>query len=315
MKDFLLSYNDVVLIPKLGIIPSRKSIDTSVIFGNKRFNLPILPSNMFCTISFELANLMSENDYFYILHRFYDYEIIFNWIKNNQHLKTISISVGVKDDDYKLITKLSKEKLRVDYFSVDVAHGFSLNLKNMAATIKETFPNSFLIGGNVFGNSESINALQSWGCDAIKVGLSCGKSCSTYKKTGFASPMFSAGVQSSTYSNVPIILDGGIRTEGDVSKSLVAGATMVMVGSMFAACVDSPAKLINGKKMYYGSASKENGNDKNIEGFLIELECNGLTYIDRLKLFQQSLQSSISYAGGVNLSAFNSVKWMRIISQ
>ena len=307
--DYMLSYNDVVLIPNLGIVSSRKDVDISIKFGNHKFRLPVIPANMACTIDFNLANLLSENGYFYILHRFYDYEKIFDWVKNNQHLKVISISVGVKEKDENLIKKLFNEKLRVDYFTIDIAHGFSNNLKTMISIIKKKFPNSFLIGGNVFGDKKSIDALQSWGCDAIKVGLSYGKSCSTYKKTGFGSPMFSAGLEAFRYSKIPIILDGGIRNEGDIVKAIVSGAKMVMVGSMFASCVDSPAKLINGKKMYYGSSSKENGNEKNIEGFLVELECNGLTYIDRLNLFYQSLQSAVSYAGGTDLSAFNNVEW------
>ena len=75
--------------------------------------------------------------------------------------------------------------------------------------------------------------LKSWGADAVKVGLSMGKSCTTYNCTGVGTPMFST-VANLSYLNVPVIADGQIREVGDVCKALVAGADMVMIGSEFA---------------------------------------------------------------------------------
>jgi GMP reductase len=112
---------------------------------------------------------------------------------------------------------------------------------------------------------------------------------------------------------VPIIADGGAKHYGDVAKALTLGATMVMSGGWFASCIDSPAKIINGKKLYRGSTSYESkGEHKHIEGISLELE-EGFTYSDRLIEIQQSLQSAISYSGGTDLTAFNSVEWARIL--
>ena len=107
--------------------------------------------------------------------------------------------------------------------------------------------------------------------------------------------------------NVPIIADGGIRCNGDVAKALVAGATMVMAGGLFAACTDSPASVINinglDHKAYFGSASVENkGHNNNVEGKLNQIPNNGMTYGEKLNEITQDLQSSISYAGGKTLS-------------
>ena len=96
-----------------------------------------------------------------------------------------------------------------------------------------------------------------------------------------------------------IIADGGINHNGDIAKAIVAGADLVMAGSLFAQCTDSPGQTINGQKLFYGSASVENkGSNKNVEGKKLLLECNGLSYLDKLQEIKEDLQSSISYAGG-----------------
>ena len=95
---------------------------------------------------------------------------------------------------------------------------------------------------------------------------------------------------------------------------------MVMIGSMFTSCTDSPAESVYDtageivKKKYFGSASQFNGNNKNIEGTLVELDCNGLTYRQFFFELEQHLQSSISYAGGKSLGDLSECKY-NIISK
>jgi GMP reductase len=112
-----------------------------------------------------------------------------------------------------------------------------------------------------------------------------------------------------------IIADGGISCNGDITKALVAGADMVMAGSMFARCIDSPAMVDPTdptKKFYFGSASSMNGNKKNIEGQTLSMPMNGMTYEQKLKEVHQDLTSAISYAGGDNLDAFKEVEYKLI---
>jgi len=132
--------------------------------------------------------------------------------------------------------------------------------------------------------------------------------CTTRYMTGFHLPTLQS-VYESQESNVPIIADGGAKYYGDIAKALTFGATMVMSGGWFASCIDSPAKIVGGKKLYRGSTSYESkGQRKHIEGRQIELE-EGLTYAERMEEIKQSLSSAISYAGGTNLEAFNFVDW------
>ena len=105
------------------------------------------------------------------------------------------------------------------------------------------------------------------GADAVKVGIGGGYACTTKDKTGFTYPMFSCIMECAKDKNIPIIADGGVRSNGDIAKALVAGASMVMCGSVFAACSDSPAPLVkdaSGRrfKQYFGSASVHNKIEK-----------------------------------------------------
>jgi len=181
----------------------------------------------------------------------------------------------------------------------------------MIEWIKKNLPDTKIIAGNV-ATSDAVRQLSNWGADIVKVGIGQGSPCTTKDKTGFTMPMFScvklcSNVVLDNGNIVPIIADGGIRCNGDIAKALVAGATMVMAGGLFAACTDSPASVIsiNGldHKAYFGSASVENkGHNNNVEGKLNQIPNNGMTYGEKLNEITQDLQSSISYAGGKTLS-------------
>ena len=174
---------------------------------------------------------------------------------------------------------------------------------------------SLIIGGNIATREAYIR--MSKYVDAAKVGIACGASCITYNKTGFASPMFSSVrdiAEAKAYlDKAPLVIaDGGISSNGDIAKAFVAGADMVMCGSLFARCIDSPAVIDPAdptKKLYFGSASLMNGNKKNIEGKTVSLTINGMTYKEKLIEVQQDLASAVSYAGGNDLTAFKEVSW------
>jgi GMP reductase len=111
---------------------------------------------------------------------------------------------------------------------------------------------------------------------------------------------------------VAIIADGGAKHYGDIAKALTFGATALMSGSWFASCLDSPAKMVDGKKIYRGSTSFElKGENKHIEGRTLTLD-GGFTYAERMEEISQALKSAISYAGGKDLSAFKSVEWGKV---
>jgi GMP reductase len=119
----------------------------------------------------------------------------------------------------------------------------------------------------------------------------------------------------SKVASVPIIADGGIKHPSDISKSLVLGATMVMIGGMFSGLSDSPGNVVNVngilKKEFWGSASnRQSGKANRIEGKSILVDYKDRSVLDELKYIEECLQSSISYAGGSDLESLKSVKWI-----
>ena len=309
-------YENVTLIPDLCKIGSRSEADTYQYFIDREFKLPIYPSNMKCTIDFDLCKTLSSNDYFYTMHRFIDNQI--EWIEKAQDLNFVSISVGVKEEDIRLIEQIKDKGLRVHYITIDIAHAHHPWVCHMIKTINANLNSqgTKIIAGNV-ATPEAANYLYKCGAHAVKVGIGQGRACTTKDKTGFTVPMFTCVNKIFyKYPEIPIIADGGIRCHGDVAKALVAGADMVMAGNMFAQLSDSPAitrSYGNDKyKEYYGSASEHNNvKIKNIEGTLVRLPYNHKTYLEFMNEIQADIQSSISYSGKTSLKDKNltDTKW------
>lgn len=204
--------------------------------------------------------------------------------------------------------------MQPEYITIDIAHGHADTVIDMIKYLKENFPDSFVIAGNV-ATPEAVRDLENAGADATKVGIGPGKVCITKLKTGFGTGgwQLSALNWCRKAANKPIIADGGIRQHGDIAKSIRFGATMVMIGSLFSGHEESPGDVIekDGKlyKPYYGSASEyQKGTHENVEGKKIYLPLKG-SIMDTLTEMQQDLQSAISYAGGRSLGALKLVDY------
>lgn len=320
MRDFLLSYDTVTLLPNHSNLPSRSQGDTTTELCGYKFNLPVVPANMKDVINPSLAKFCSENGYFYIYHRFGNSSdenlntIHFTIKANEENWKLISISTGVNEESLRDLKAIKGLDLRVNFITIDVAHADHENIKKVAYYIKENFLNTKLIIGNIATRSAALY-LSDLGADVIKVGIGGGSICTTRYMTGFHAPTLQSVQEAygAVENTTPIIADGGAKHFGDVAKALTFGARMVMSGGWFASCIDSPAQIINGKKVYRGSTSFElKGHKKNVEGRVVEL-VEGTTVEQRFNEIKDALQSSISYAGGKDLNAFKYVRWARIL--
>lgn len=311
----VFDYEDIQLIPAKCIVSSRSECDTSIAFGGRTFKLPVVPSNMQTIIDEKLSVYLAENGYFYIMHRF-EPDKRLSFVKDMKSRGLFSsISVGVKDPDYRFIQQLSDEHLSPEYITIDIAHGHSNAVIDMIHHIKKHLPHSFVIAGNV-GTPEAVRELEHAGADATKVGIGPGKVCITKIKTGFGTGgwQLAALRWCSKAASKPVIADGGIRTHGDIAKSIRFGASMIMIGSLFAGHEESPGETveIDGKlyKEYFGSASEyQKCERKNIEGKKMHVEYRG-SLKDTLIEMEQDLQSSISYAGGDKLEALRNVDYV-----
>lgn len=311
----VFDYEDIQLIPNKCIVNSRSECDTTVQLGNHTFKLPVVPANMQTIIDENLAEQLAKDGYFYIMHRFNE-DARTPFIKK-MHEKNLyaSISVGVKEQEYTFIENLSQQNLIPEYITIDIAHGHSNAVIKMIQHIKKFLPASFVIAGNV-GTPEAVRELENAGADATKVGIGPGKVCITKVKTGFGTGgwQLAALRWCSKAASKPIIADGGIRTNGDIAKSIRFGASMVMIGSLFAGHEESPGEtiVVDGQTMkeYFGSASEyQKGERKNVEGKKMLVPYKGHIK-DTLIEMEQDLQSSISYAGGKDLNAIRKVDYV-----
>ncbi len=311
----VFDYEDIQLIPAKCVVNSRSECDTTVTLGERSFKLPVVPANMQTIIDEKIALYLAENGYFYIMHRF-EPEKRIDFVKD-MHARGLyaSISVGVKEEEYGFIQQLREEEVIPEYITIDIAHGHSNAVIEMIKHIKKHLPQSFVIAGNV-GTPEAVRELEHAGADATKVGIGPGKVCITKIKTGFGTGgwQLAALRWCAKAASKPVIADGGIRTHGDIAKSVRFGATMVMIGSLFAGHEESPGETVerDGKlyKEYFGSASEfQKGEKKNVEGKKMFVEYKGPLQ-ETLTEMEQDLQSSISYAGGDKLSSIRNVDYV-----
>lgn len=311
----VFDYEDIQLVPNKCIVKSRSEIDTKIKFGPMTFKIPVVPANMQTIIDEALAVWLAQNDYFYIMHRFNEEERLPFVKRMHQRGLFASISVGVKSKEYQLVDALAKSHLVPEYITIDIAHGHADTVIEMIHYLKKKLPGTFVIAGNV-GTPEGVRELENAGADATKVGIGPGKACITKLKTGFGTGgwQLAAVRLCSKAASKPIIADGGIRYNGNIAKSIRFGASMCMIGSLFAGHEETPGDVIekDGQKykVYYGSASQyQKGQYKNVEGKKLLVPYRG-KIADTLKEMREDLQSSISYAGGKELSALRKVDYV-----
>jgi len=312
-------YESINLIPKKCIVNSRSECDTTITFGKYVFNLPVVPANMECVISHDIAIMLANANYFYIYHRF-DNDTLSFCKKMKKLDLLISISIGVNEDAYNILRELMNEKITPDYITVDIAHGHSIKVEAIIRTIRGIFDNeTFIIAGNV-STAEAVRDLEDWGANAIKVGIGPGSACTTYIATGFGSRGSQASIVQDCAlarksKDTLIIADGGIKEPGDIVKSLVLGADMVMVGGLFSALKDSPGSIVKGVdgilyKEFWGSASSYQNNKKTrIEGTKKLLKMKSNTILEEMNYIKECVQSAVSYAGGNGIESLKSVKF------
>ena len=168
-------------------------------------------------------------------------------------------AIGVTQDILERAGALIEAK--VDVLVLDSAHGHSANIINSLKRVKEAYPNTPVIAGNI-ATAEGAEALIQAGADAIKVGIGPGSICTTRVVAGIGVPQVTAVYDAACVAekyNIPVIADGGIKYSGDIVKALAAGANVVMLGSLFAGCDEAPGatEIYQGRqfKVYRGMGS------------------------------------------------------------
>ncbi len=198
----------------------------------------------------------------------------------------------------------------VDVLVVDTAHGHAEGVLQAVARVRDALPEVQLVAGNV-ATAEGARALMERGADAVKVGVGPGSICTTRVVTGVGVPQLSAVMEAvrGVEGQIPVIADGGIRYSGDIVKALAAGASSVMMGSMFAGTEESPGEafLLEGRrfKMVRGMGSLSAMEEGSADRYFQDPEAGAQ------KLVPEGIEARVPYKGPIADTLFQLVGGLR----
>ena len=190
----------------------------------------------------------------------------------------------------------------VDVLVVDTSHGHSQGVLDRVRQIKKRHPNVQVIGGNI-ATADGAKALADHGADAVKVGVGPGSICTTRIVAGVGVPQISAiqhALDGVARAGIPVIADGGIRYSGDIAKALAAGASSVMLGSLFAGTEEAPGEteLFQGRsyKSYRGMGSLGAMQQGSSDRYFQDSEGEGAAE----RLVPQGIEGRVPYKGALS---------------
>jgi len=331
------TYDDLLLVPSYSEILSRRDpVLNSEIVKGLSFNVPIISANMASITEDLMATSMVNFGASAAIHRFLYPKRLKEIFDNMEYkvIKKIGISLGVKKEEaYLFLKEIENYIEHIGYFVIDISHADHILVKNFIKEIKSKIDKP-IIAGNICTQDAAFRLIE-WGADSLKIGIGPGRNCTTRKVAGVGYPQLSAikwiyqGIKDRSIDNVKLIADGGIRTSGDIVKSLAAGADFVMLGGMLAGTKETPGNpltLANNSmvKVYEGSASL-NAQIKFREKPSSEIVSEGVSNLVEYKgsvdkflpKIIQGVKNGLSYCGCSNIKEIQNygedpLSWVRI---
>lgn len=328
-----LTFADVVIRDNFSEVDSRSDINNLKARLTKDIvlNIPIVSSNMADVTGMEMAIAMANLGGLGFLPQFSSIEKRCFKVYRIKRVKVrgqnssldkkgrlmVGAAIRLNADYLREVEELLK--VGTDVILLDTARGNSKRVRDAVKAIKKKFLFTPLVVGNI-DTPEAAFMLIKAGADCLKVGIGPGSACMTREATGVGIPQITAVASCVAVArkfDVPIISDGGIRSGADLSKALVAGANLVMLGGLLAGTDEAPGKVIKKKekkwKVFRGSASEAFQLDRIKEGSLdkprpAEGVERRIPYAGPISSVMQGLlgvfQSSMSYVGARNLEEF-----------
>jgi IMP dehydrogenase len=252
-----------------------------------------------------------------------------NASKDSQGRLRVGAAIGATGDFLERAAELVRN--RVDVLAIDSAHGHQARVLDAVREVKKRFPDVDLLAGNV-ATREGAEALIEAGADAVKVGIGPGSICTTRMVTGAGMPQITAiseAYKAASKHGIPIIADGGIKYSGDITKAIAAGASVIMIGSLFAGVDESPGETIlyqgrsfkayrgmgslsamsqgSGERYFQGSRDMESG-ASSVEG-VVARERNGGNRLG--KFVPEGIEGRVPYRGALEAMVYQLVGGLR----
>jgi GMP reductase len=273
-----LDFNNVLIKPQRTTISSRSEVCLERTFSfrkNTWEGIPIIAANMDTTGTFNVLKILSKFKMLTCLNKFYtleDYKRFINKINNpeltNEMLKYAIVSTGISNQNYANLCNIMDHIEGIKWICIDVANGYMHKMVNFCKKVRNRYPKSIILAGNVASGEMTQELIINGGVDIVKVGIGPGSACLTRMKTGVGVPQLSAIIDCADAAHGCsgfIVGDGGITCPGDMAKAFGAGADFVMCGGVFSGHDENPGEIIeeldnnnNIKKykLFYGMSSE-----------------------------------------------------------
>ena len=324
-----LDFDDVLIRPKRSTLTSRSGVDIQKEYHYlnapvKELIVPIVAANMDTVGTMEMSNSLHDYGMQTCLHKFYEVDDLVDYFTLHPRLNTF-YTLGIKEEEVDKLLEvddelpdIEEEGLGIHKICIDVANGYQKVFVDHVKRIREMFPESEIMAGNVCTPEMVSELLISGGADIVKIGIGPGSVCTTRMVTGCGYPQLSAIIECADAAhglNGHICADGGCRTSGDVVKAFAAGADFVMLGSMFAGTEECEGKWEyegeNKSLKFYGMSSEDAmdahnggvGNYRTSEGKSMFVDYKG-PVSNIVQQITGGLRSACAYVGARNLKDF-----------
>ena len=336
MSNIYYSYNDISIVPAAITRVAHRNQCNPFVGEGANSSLPIFTAPMSSIVNLQNVDIYKKNKIIPILPRNISLSLRLKYLD-----KGYWIALSLKETE-----ELSLDKLKDNQeykICIDIANGHMQKLYDLVHSIHISKPNIKIMAGNI-ANPMTLHTAANAGVDYIRLGIGAGAGCITSSNTGIHYPMASLINDCYSYKkqwnlNIKLIADGGIRNYSDVVKALALGADYVMIGGLFAECVDSNKDLYiqsNGCYVkandedlqkediqlyhkFYGMASKESINDLHLKKHTAEGICKYIPIkYDSIEQWSENmadyLRSAMSYCDSITLDEFRNKAKIIIIS-
>lgn len=295
VNDTKLDFDDVLILPKATELSSRSEVNLEVsyicLYSRREISgVPVIAANLDTVGSTRMARSLFGSGLFVCLHKYIPIEELVTFLQTGESSKSF-FTIGTNTTDLDRL-KSAASKCTVDKICIDVANGYMYSFLDKIKIVRDMFPNSIIMAGNVC-TPEGVENIIKAGADIVKCGIGSGGLCDTRNKAGVGCKQLSVAIecgQAAQEMKALCCSDGGCKTVADICKALAAGSHFVMCGSLFCGYEECNIEWedvgsgIIGK--VYGMSSKT-ANDK---------------YNDGLKEYRTSegKEKVIEYKGSIN---------------
>ena len=340
-----LDFDDVLIRPKRSTLSSRSGVDIQKVYDYlhapvKEAVVPIVAANMDTVGTMAMSEQLSLNGMLTCLHKYYSVDELVNFFAEAPRLDTF-YTLGIKQEDVEKLIDVDDELPRLDEgglgihkICIDVANGYQKVFVDHVKRIRNLFPDTIIMAGNVCTPEMVSELLISGEADIVKIGIGPGSVCTTRMVTGCGYPQLSAIIECADAAHGlggHICADGGCRMPGDVAKAFAAGADFVMLGGMLAGTDecdgtweeeseilknDKGGYTVSGKRVkkslrFYGMSSEEAmdahnggvGTYRTSEGKSESVAYKG-PVMDVIQKVTGGLRSACAYVGASSLKDF-----------